>query len=115
MEILESFNRKIIDPISLRLFFVKDPVEIRLDRVDSNIVEIKNHPSMEMGKRTIEVEKIIYISNDDAIKLKIGDTFRLMDLCNIEIKNIDVFEDKENGGKVITAKNIGNEIFHNVQ
>ena len=115
MEILESFNRKIIDPTSLRLFFVKDPIEIRLDKVDSNIIEIKNHPSMEMGKRTIDVEKIIYISNDDAIKLKIGDTVRLMDLCNIEIKNIDIFEDKENGGKVITAKNIGNEIFHNVQ
>jgi glutamyl-tRNA synthetase len=115
MEILESFNRKIIDPTSLRLFFVKDPVEIHLDKINSNIVEIKNHPSREMGKRKIDVEKIIYISNDDAIKLKIGDTVRLMDLCNIEIKNIDVFEDKENGGKVITAKNIGNEIFHNVQ
>jgi glutamyl-tRNA synthetase len=115
MEILESFNRKIIDPISLRLFFVKDPVEIHLDRLDACIVEIKNHPSMEMGKRKIDVEKIIYISNDDANKLKIGDTVRLMDLCNIEIKNIDVFEDKGNGGKVITAKNIGNEIFHNVQ
>ncbi|HEY0580140.1 MAG TPA: glutamate--tRNA ligase [Candidatus Nitrosocosmicus sp.] len=115
MEILESFNRKIIDPTSLRLFFVKDPVEIHLDKINSNVVEIKNHPSREMGKRKIDVEKIIYISNDDAIKLKIGDTVRLMDLCNIEIKNIDVFEDKENCGKVITAKNIGNEIFHNVQ
>ena len=41
-----------------------------------------------MGKRRIEVEKIIYIANDDAIKLKIGDTVRLMDLCNIEIMNL---------------------------
>ena len=35
MEVLESFNRKIIDPTSLRLFFVKDPVEIHLDRLDA--------------------------------------------------------------------------------
>ncbi len=115
MEILESFNRKILDPTSLRLFFVKDPIEVHLDKVESDFVEIKNHPTLEMGKRKIAVEKIIYISNDDAIKLKVGDTVRLMDLCNIEIMNIDISEEKENGGKVITAKNIGNEIFHNVQ
>ena len=87
MEILESFNRKILDPTSLRLFFVKDPVEIHLDKLDTDFVEIKNHPTLDMGKRKIGVEKIIYISNDDAIKLKIGDTVRLMDLCNIEIMN----------------------------
>ena len=53
--------------------------------LDLSCVEIKNHPTLEMGRRKINVEKIIYISNDDAIKLKIGDTVRLMDLCNIEI------------------------------
>ena len=119
IEILESFNRKILDSTSLRLFFVNDPVEIHLDRVDFDFIEIKNHPNLEMGKRRIEVEKIIYISNDDAIKLKIGDSVRLMDLCNIEIMNIniDVSDKNENekGRKRIIAKNIGNEIFHNVQ
>ena len=95
MEILESFNRKILDPISLRLFFVKDPIEIHLDKLDCDCVEIKNHPTLEMGKRRIDVEKIIYISNDDAIKLKIGDTVRLMDLCNIEIMDIVNSEDKK--------------------
>jgi glutamyl-tRNA synthetase len=119
IEILESFNRKILDSTSLRLFFVKDPVEIHLDRLDFDFIEIKNHPNLEMGKRRIEVEKIIYISNDDAIKLKIGDSVRLMDLCNIEIMNIDIdVSDKsenEKGRKRIIAKNIGNEISHNVQ
>ena len=119
MEILESFNRKILDSTSLRLFFVKDPVEIHLDRIDVDFIEIKNHPNLEMGKRKIKVEKIIYISNDDAIKLKIGDSVRLMDLCNIEIMKIDIdVSDKsenEKDRKLIIAKNIGNEISHNVQ
>ncbi|MDQ6723866.1 MAG: glutamate--tRNA ligase [Thermoproteota archaeon] len=119
MEILESFNRKILDSTSLRLFFVNDPVEVHLDKVDFDFVAIKNHPTLEMGKRKIQVEKIIYISNDDAIKLKIGDTVRLMDLCNIEIMNIDISNENENenekGKKPIIAKNIGNEIFHDVQ
>src|SRR5919112_1986851 len=100
IEILESFNRKILDSSSLRLFFVKDPVELHLDKLDLEYVEIKNHPTLEMGKRRMNVEKTVYISNDDAIKLKIGDTVRLMDLCNIEITRVDVSHEKNNS-KVI--------------
>ncbi len=115
IEILESFNRKILDSKSLRLFFVKDPIELHIDKLDFDFIEIKNHPTIEMGKRKVNVEKIIYISNDDAIKLKIGDTIRLMELCNIEIMNIDISDIKENSKKIITAKNIGNKISHNIQ
>ena len=115
IEVLESFNRKMLDSSSLRLFFVKDPVELHIDELDLEFVEIKNHPTLEMGKRKMNVEKIIYISNDDAVKLKIGDTVRLMDLCNIEITHVDVSNEKENNTKIIDAKNIGNDIFHNIQ
>ena len=115
IEVLESFNRKMLDSSSLRLFFVKDPVELHIDELDLEFVEIKNHPILEMGKRKMDVEKIIYISNDDAVKLKIGDTVRLMDLCNIEITHVDVSNEKENNTKIIDAKNIGNDIFHNIQ
>src|SRR5919112_4688161 len=76
IEILESFNRKILDPKSLRLFFVKDPIELHIDKLDVDFIEIKNHPTLEMGKRTVKVEKITYISNDDALKLKVGDSVR---------------------------------------
>ncbi len=121
MEILESFNRKILDPKSIRLFFVKNPVEVHIDKLETDFVEIKNHPNLDMGTRKINVEKIIYISNDDAIKLKIGDTVRLMDLCNIEIISSGI-KDSENvpsascDGKIhLIAKNIGNKISHNIQ
>ncbi len=72
-----------------------------------------------MGKRKVRVGNIIYISNDDAIKLKIGDTLRLMDLCNIEILSIEknLIKDKNGGNDpniVINAKNKGNEISHNI-
>jgi glutamyl-tRNA synthetase len=115
IEVLESFNRKILDPISLRLFFVRDPIELHIDKLDVDSIEIKNHPTLEMGKRTVKVEKIIYISNDDALKLKVGDSVRLMELCNIEIMDIDVSGEMESGKKVIAANNIGNEVSHNVQ
>ncbi|MEJ7640574.1 MAG: glutamate--tRNA ligase [Candidatus Nitrosocosmicus sp.] len=115
IEILESFNRKILDPKSLRLFFVKDPVELHIDKLDVDFIEIKNHPTLEMGKRTVKVEKIIYIPNADALKLKVGDSVRLMELCNIEIMSIDVSNEMGTGKKVIAAKNIGNKVSHNVQ
>ena len=89
MEILESFNRKMLDSKAQRLFFVKSPVRVNIDTLDIDTVEIRNHPTLDMGKRRVRVGNIIYMSNDDAIKLKIGDTLRLMDLCNIEILSIE--------------------------
>jgi glutamyl-tRNA synthetase len=122
MEVLESFNRKILDRHSMRLYFVKDPVELHLDKLDINQVEIKNHPHLDLGRRTIPIEKIIYISSTDAINLKIGDTVRLMELCNIEIESIGykkndnvVGDDDDSNRTVISAKNIGNTVSHEMQ
>ena len=89
---------------------------MNIDTFDIDRVEIKNHPTIEMGKRKVSVEKIIYISNDDAIKLKIGDTVRLMDLCNIEILSIEKNLSNDKNGEnepniVINAKNKGNEFL----
>lgn len=116
IEVLESFNRKILDPQSPRLFFVRDPIELHIDKLDLDAVEIKNHPTLEMGKRIVQVEKILYISNDDALKLKVGDSVRLMELCNIEIMGIDEVSDGNGPSKrVIVAKNTGNTVSHNIQ
>ena len=118
IEILESFNRKLLDPISPRLFFVKKPVKLCIDSLDAKTVEIKNHPTLDMGGRKVTVENIIYISNDDAIRIKTGDTLRLMDLCNIEILSIEALKDDRMGGNsgecVIHALNKGNEVSHKI-
>ena len=119
MEVLESFNRKLLDSKTPRLFFVKNPVRVNIDSLDIETVEIRNHPTLDMGKRIVQVGNIIYISNDDAIKLKIGDTLRLMDLCNIEILSIEKNLNMDNDGVdginiVINTKNKGNEISHNI-
>lgn len=118
IEILESFNRKLLDPISPRLFFVKDPVKLCIDSLEVTSVDIKNHPTVDMGKRKVTVGNIIYISNDDAIKIKTGDTLRLMDLCNIEILSIETSKDEKVGGNtsntIIHALNKGNEVSHKI-
>ena len=85
VETLEAFNRKIIDSHCMRLFFVKDPVELRIQNVSSKEIILKNHPNNDLGTRKVPVSDSFYISAEDAAKLNINDEIRLMDLYNIKI------------------------------
>src|SRR6185295_1159188 len=70
-ETLEAFNRKIIDPISPRLFFVKDPAEVRVKGVQEMEVMLKNHPTdARLGTRKVKAGDTLYIPGDDAANLK---------------------------------------------
>ena len=89
IEILESFNRKVIDANSTRLLFVNAPFKLTIKNASQKEVIIKNHPSLEMGERKIKVNNIIFISNQDAEKLSKGMEIRLIDLYNIKITWID--------------------------
>src|SRR6476660_7070425 len=55
-ETLESFNRKIVDPTSVRLFIVFDPVKLTVINNNLTEVEISNHPQNNMGKRQIKID-----------------------------------------------------------
>src|SRR5918993_4386888 len=58
-ESLEALNRKIIDPISLRLFFVKNPVEMYVRGGPETEVVLKNHPTdANLGMRTVKVSDL---------------------------------------------------------
>lgn len=82
---LESFNRKIIDPTSMRLFLATNPVKLTVTNNDLKEVEISNHPQRDMGKRTVELDGSFYIPGDDAKSLKPGDEVRLLELYNVRI------------------------------
>jgi glutamyl-tRNA synthetase len=84
-ETLESFNRKIVDPTSIRLHMVKNPASIRIKNLPSNTITMPNHPTKDMGKRTIEMGEEFYLESEDVDKLKPGDAIRLMGLGNIKI------------------------------
>jgi glutamyl-tRNA synthetase len=107
-ESLEALNRKIIDPISLRLFFVKNPVEMYVRGGPETEVVLKNHPTdANLGMRTVKVGDQFYISEDDAAGLKVGAEIRLIELYNVKVMSIDW----KNGARfTITAKTSGNEI-----
>jgi glutamyl-tRNA synthetase len=101
---LESMNRKILEPIAIRFFFVKDPVRVIVKGAQDTKVILRNHPNIDLGTRQVEVSNVIYISQDDAILVAEDEEIRLMELYNIKINEID----REN--KVITASYLNNEI-----
>jgi glutamyl-tRNA synthetase len=106
---LESMNRKILEPIAIRLFFVKDPIRVIVEDAQETKVTLRNHPNIDLGTRQVEVSNVIYISQDDAILLTEDEEIRLMELYNIKIKDID--RDK----KVITASYLNNEIVREMK
>jgi glutamyl-tRNA synthetase len=110
-ESLEAFNRKIIDDFSMRLFFVREPVELKLINANPVNVSLKNHPSSNLGSRSVQVNDTVYIARADADKLSEGSTIRLMELYNIKITRLDLASDKSR----VYADVIGTGLSHDIQ
>jgi len=86
---LESFNRKFVDADSIRLFMVNKPKKLRINKLPFSSVEIPNHPIKDMGKRTVEFDDIVLISEEDAQNIKKGMQVRLLGLGNVVINKMD--------------------------
>jgi glutamyl-tRNA synthetase len=85
-ESLEAFNRKLIDPISPRLFFVRNPVAVEIKGAKSSNLTLKNHPTdTTLGSRQVSAGESVFVSGDDASSMKVGDEIRLMEYRNIRI------------------------------
>lgn len=96
-ESLLTLNRKILDPISKRLFFVIDPLKININ-YDGEI-EIPYHPTQNLGKRKIKVNGFVYISKND---LEYDKLLRLKDFVSVRIN-------KDNTAVIVSKEKIGNE------
>jgi glutamyl-tRNA synthetase len=108
IESLEAYNRKIIDPMCMRLYFVRNPVEVHVQDATPMEVTLKNHPTdVSLGSRKVKVSDRLYVSGEDAARLKVGDEVRLIELYNIRIKDLVIQEGKLTS---IIAESGGNEI-----
>jgi len=101
--LLFAVNRKILDPISIRVFFVPDPLLLKVRGAPSRTVSIPFHPTYgSLGKRDISVpsDPDLWVPSGDVSTLKEGEVFRLMDLYNVRISK---------RGKVSHAEFVGDE------
>ncbi len=88
-DLLESINRKLLDPLAKRYFFAGDPVRVTVDGGPSIKVNLKFHPDVDFGSRTIDTRGEFLISSSDASQLKIGSKFRLIEVYNCEVYSIE--------------------------
>lgn len=102
-DLLESINRKLIDPITRRYFFVPVPVLLHVDKAPQLSVKLKHHPEKDLGERVIVTGNTFFITRSDAEQLRKGDSIRLMDLFNVTITEIGETLSGEYDGKDMRA------------
>ena len=86
---LESFNRKEIDSSSIRLYLVKNPRKLFINNLPFSKLELPNHPTIDMGKRVVDVDGNVYLSSEDTTTISQGDHLRLMGLGNVKITKVE--------------------------
>jgi glutamyl-tRNA synthetase len=92
---LEAINRKRLDPVVNRFFFVSNPMALGINNVgETRIAKIRLHPDYpEKGHRifTITPQKnrdILLVSKKDVNLFKKDKIIRLMELFNIKVKTV---------------------------
>lgn len=89
-EALEAINRRIIDPIAIRLNAVmhNDCIILKIDH-DIESITVKNHPTNEaLGAREVRLSNEFYLPRSDVLAAK-GKELRLIDLFNVRIEDVD--------------------------
>jgi glutamyl-tRNA synthetase len=85
--LVESVNRKYLDPRVKRYYFVPDPVRLVVENAPKRTVNLPLHPDASMGVRTIQTASTFFVPRQDVQKMKTGDLFRLKGLYNVKITN----------------------------
>jgi len=102
---LLSLNRKLLDPISKRIFFVPDPVLLTVEDAPKRVATIPFHPQSDMGSRTVDTTGEFFVSAGDLRSMKKGSVFRLMDLYNVRVTS----NGPEASGKYVGDEVVGNQ------
>lgn len=105
-DLLFSVNRKVLDPVTKRYYFVPQPIPLSVSGSPTQSVWLRNHPDKELGKREVHVDGHFYIAKDDLRGLKEGDTIRLKDLYNVVVEKV--------GADGMSAKYLSRELIDGV-
>lgn len=95
MDHIHAENRKILDPVANRYFFVQNPVRLMVKGAPETGVRIPLHIGFpERGFREFHLKRDengdteLFIPGEDAGNLNEGEVFRLMNLFNVRVKQI---------------------------
>jgi len=108
---LYAENRKLIDPVSNRYFFVWNPVELEIEGAEPKVAKAPLHPAKN-EMREIPVGTKVLVCRNDVDILKEGERLRLKDLYNIEITGISPLRAKFIGTDMDLVKKEKARIIH---
>ncbi|MBU4492217.1 MAG: glutamate--tRNA ligase, partial [Euryarchaeota archaeon] len=111
LDTLYAENRKLIDLIANRYFFVWNPVELEIEGAEPRTARAPLHPAKK-EMREIPVGTRVLVCRDDVDTLKAGERLRLKDLYNIEITSISPLKAKFIGTDMDLVKKEKARIIH---
>ncbi|MDD5474254.1 MAG: glutamate--tRNA ligase [Candidatus Methanoperedens sp.] len=111
LDTLYAENRKLIDPVANRYFFVWNPVELDIEGAEPKIARAPLHPAKK-EMREIPVGTKVFVCQSDVDILKEGERLRLKDLYNIEITSISPLRAKFIGTDMDLVKKEKARIIH---
>jgi len=88
LENLYAINRKIIDPVANRYFFVWEPVAVSIEDAVEMVAKPLCHPDRN-DVREIPAGSTVFVCRQDVSDLEAGDRRRLKNLYDIEIVNTE--------------------------
>jgi glutamyl-tRNA synthetase len=107
-KIIDSHNRRILEPVSDRYFFVANPVEARIAGAPKQSTELHLHPDHpERGARKFDTHEQFYLAKTDIDKLVDGKIYRLMECGNFikqdanfhwHSRNVEEYREKGSAG-----------------
>lgn len=90
---LIKYNKRILNDVSKRFFFIKEPVEIVVSGDKEKEFLLNIHPSKDLGKRSFRSTGVYYLEKEDIDSFTNGMLIRLMDNLNF------IYDSKTNSGK----------------
>ena len=111
LDTLYAENRKLIDPVSNRYFFVWNQVELEIEGAEPKVAKAPLHPAKK-ELREIPVGTKVLVCQSDVDILNEGERLRLKDLYNIEITSISPLRAKFIGTDMDLVKKEKARIIH---
>jgi glutamyl-tRNA synthetase len=105
LENLYAENRKLVDPVAHRYFFVSDPITMSIMNAEPTTARAPLHPSSSASFREIPVEGGVCVSAQD-LTLSGSDLVRLKDLYNVRIVKKEPLEAEYAGDEIIKGTRI---------
>ena len=103
-------NKRILDEQAKRLFFVKDPVKVKILNAPNKNISLNLNPNKKDGKRTIAINEEMFVSKLDLKSLKKGSIYRFIEAFNVKYLGNESFEFVDND--LNTYKESGRGMLH---